>query len=206
MARRSKMEMVQASLVVPRGHDAFWAMILEADKVGPWDLKSLDDQSNVDVTTIRDFVRRLVRAGIAEKVGVRPQRGTGTGSADLYRLLARPFETPRLDRDGKSLPESRRETLWRAMKMLKAFDAAELARETTLPGRVITLQHSYKYLLALSAVGIVAPIDSSKSARSARYRLVVNLGAKAPSVSNAQVVFDPNSRTIIGAPVLEVAP
>lgn len=206
MARRSNIEMVEASLVVPRGHDAFWAMILAADTAGPWDISSLDARSNVDRTTIRDFVRRLVRAGIAEKVGTRPQGGTGRGQADLFRLVSRPFETPRLDRDGKVLAETHRETLWRAMKMLKEFDAAELARETSRPDREISPQHSFGYLVALAAVGIVARVDTSGSARSARYRLVRNLGARAPTVGKTQIVFDPNSRTIIGQPVLEVSP
>jgi len=206
MGKHPKIEMVKLTMKVPRGHDGFWSLICEFDICGPWDLKMIDDRCNVDVTTIRDFVRRLVRGGFAEKVGTRPVSGNSTTEADLYRLVKRPFETPRLDRNGKVLPESRRETLWRAMKMLKDFDAAELSRETSTPERVITHQHTYKYLLALSAVGIIAPIDPTRSARSARYRLVRNLGAKAPSISKAEVVFDPNSRTIIGEPVLEVSP
>lgn len=205
MAKRSKIEMVQASLVVPRGHDAFWQMVLAADQAGPWEVKSIDGQSNVDIGTIRDFVRRLVRAGIAEKVGTRPLGG-GRNSADIFRLVSRPFETPRLDRDGKVLAETHYETLWRAMKMLKEFDAVELARETTQPDREIKATHAVGYLRALAAVHIVEPSDAAQAGQTKRFRLVLNLGAKAPSVSKTLVVFDPNSRTIVGLPVLEVAP
>lgn len=204
MARRSKIEMVQASLMVPRGNDAFWQIILAADLAGPWDVKSIDGQSNVDIGTVRDFVRRLVRAGIAEKVGTRPHAGDRNG-AGIFRLVSRPVATPRLDRDGKALAETHYETLWRAMKMLKEFDAIELARETTQPDREIKAAHAVGYLRALAAVHIVKPVDRARFGQSKRFRLVLNLGAKAPSVSKALVVFDPNSRTIVGVPVLEVA-
>lgn len=202
MARRSNIDMVQANIAVPRGHDAFWKIMRDLDKRGPWDLKAIDDQCNVDVTTIRDFVRRLVRAGIATEAGERAQAGTGSMGAKLFRLLRTPHDTPRLDRNGKDLGETQQATLWRGMKMLKEFDAGELARETSLPDRPILTFRADRYIRSLARVGVLVKIAGSRNP--VRYRLVNNLGAKAPTVSKAEVVFDPNARAIVGVPVMEV--
>lgn len=203
MARRSNIDMVQANIAVPRGHDAFWKIIRELDKSGPWDLKAIDSLCNVDVTTIRDFVRRLVKAGIAIEAGERPQSGTGLMAAKLFRLQHAPHETPRLDRNGVDLGETQQATLWRGMKMLKVFDAGELARETSLPHRPIQTTRAALYIRALARVGVLVKIAGSQNP--VRYRLAQNLGAKAPTVSKTEVVFDPNSKRIVGTPTLEVS-
>lgn len=57
---------------------------------------------------------------------------------------------------------------------------------------------------ALARVGVLVKIAGSQNP--VRYRLAQNLGAKAPTVSKAEVVFDPNSKSIVGTPALEVAP
>jgi predicted transcriptional regulator len=200
MAKCSNIDRVQLTLRVPRGHAGFWAVIRELDVAGPWQMRDIDDRCNVDRASIKDYVHRLVRGGFVEQVGSVPPR-RGKVNAFTYRLLQKPLEAPRLDRDGNVLAELMIEKLWRAMKMLKTFDATELAEVCGTAH-----QTAYKYLLALSKVGVVAPIDASKSLRKARYSLIQNLGAKAPSISKTYVVFDPNSKQVLGEPTLEVAP
>lgn len=202
--KRSVVEMAQANLKVPRGTEGYWKIIKELDEAGPWTITMVEDRSNVVRDSIRDFVRRLVKAGFAEKVGTAPQRGTGKSPSTTYQLRKKPLMAPRLDRDGRERDEVQRETLWRAMKMLGTFDAAELARVTEKVAQHI----AYKYLLALNGAGIVAPIEAGASLRSTRFRLVMNLGARAPIVTKVeQLVFDPNSGKVIGeAQMVEVSP
>jgi hypothetical protein len=162
------------------------------------------DRTNVGSDDVRDFVRRLVKGGFAERVGTVPNRQGNSGSpCTAYQLLKRPLMAPRLDRSGKELGEPQRETLWRAMKMVKTFDAKELSELT----ETVPHQFAYQYLLALYRAGIVAPIDGTTRLRSRRFRLVKNLGARAPVVTKVdQLVFDPNSGTVVGeGQMLEVS-
>lgn len=204
MMKRSIIDMVQANLRVPRGNEGYWKIICELDLVGPWTLTMIEDRSNVDRESIRDFVRRLVKGGFAEKVGTAPQRGTGKTASTTYKLLKRPLLAPRLERSGKERDEVQRETLWRAIKMLGTFDATELAQTT----ETVTHQIAYKYLLALHAAGVIAQVGDSKSLRSSSFRLVRNLGARAPVITKVdQLLFDPNSGTVVGAAqMVEVSP
>lgn len=203
--KRNVVEMAQVSLKVPRGFSGFWTIIRDLDQAGPWTLRMVDERTNVVTADVRDFLRRLVKGGFAEKVGSVPNRQANTGSpSTAYRLVKRPLMAPRLDRTGKELSEPQRETLWRAMKMVKTFDADELSNLT----ETVTQKVAYKYLLALCRVGIVAPIDGTGKLRSRRFRLVMNLGAQAPLITKVeQLVFDPNSGTVIGeAQMVEVSP
>jgi hypothetical protein len=194
--KRGVVEMVQASIKVPRGFAGYWKIICQLDQVGPWSLTMVEAESNVGRESIRDFVRRLVKGNFAAVVGTLPN-ASGKGSpSTAYRLLKRPLIAPRLDRKGNELPELQHETLWRAMKMLGTFDAAELSRLT----ETVTHQRAYTYLLALHGAGVIAPIGAGRMLRSSRFRLVNNVGARSPIVTKAMMVFDPNSGTILGEP------
>lgn len=200
--KRGVVEMVQANLKVPRGNAGYWKIICELDLAGVWTITMVEGRSNVGRDSIRDFVKRLVKGGYAEKFGTAPQAGTGKSPSVTYRLLKRPLLAPRLDRSGKELPELQHETLWRAMKMLGTFDAAELSRLT----ETITHQRAYNYLVALLGAGVIAQIDPGRMLRSSRFRLVNNVGARSPMVTKAMLVFDPNAGKVLGEPqMIEVS-
>lgn len=200
--KRGVVEMVQANLKVPRGNAGYWKIICELDMAGVWTITMVEGRSNVGRDSIRDFVRRLVKGGFAEKVGTLPNATAKGSPSTTYRLLKRPLLTPRLDRSGKELPELQHQSLWRAIKMLGTFDAAELSRLT----ETITHQRAYTYLLALHGAGVIAQVDPGRMLRSSRFRLVNNVGARAPVVTKAMLVFDPNAGRILGEPqMIEVS-
>ncbi|MBJ3783385.1 hypothetical protein [Devosia sediminis] len=194
--KRGVIEMVQASLKVPRGFAGYWKIIRELDAVGAWTLTMVEGKSNVGRESIRDFVRRLVKGNFAAAVGTLPNASGNGSPSTAYRLVKRPLLWPRLDRNGKELPEPQYETLWRAMKMLGTFDAAELSRLT----ETVTQQRAYIYLQALLGAGVIAQINPGKTRPASRFRLVNNVGSLAPMVTKAQIVFDPNSGTVLGEP------
>lgn len=194
--KRGVVDMVQASLKVPRGFAGYWQIIVELDQVGSWTLSMVERGSNVGRESIRDFIRRLVKGGFAQAVGTVPN-ASGRGSpSTAYRLLKRPLVAPRLDRKGKELAEPQHETLWRAMKMLGTFDAAELSSLT----ETVTRSRAAMYLAALQGAGVVMPIAGGRATKATRFRLVNNVGARSPIVTQAKVVFDPNSGTVLGEP------
>ncbi|MBN9334683.1 hypothetical protein [Devosia sp.] len=204
MAKRSLTEMVQLTARVPRGHEGFWAIILELDGVGPWTLRQLDEQTNVNRASSKDYVHRLERGGFAERVGEVSAR-SGVANATLWRLLKKPIEAPRLDRHGNELEETSAQLLWRSIRILKTFTCRELQAAAEMPERPVALATARHYVAALSDVGVVSA-PPTRAPTEWTYRLLRDVGPKAPSVSSALVVFDPNSRQVLGEPEIRVMP
>lgn len=201
MPKRSHTDMARLTLHVPRGHDGFWTVIRQLDAEGPWTQRDVVDRCNVDRASIKDFVLRLVAGRFAEQVGVKPNRGTGNVDAKLYRLLRTQLETPRLNRKGEPYPEPLYATLWRSMKMTKVFTVEELAQLASTEERPITVARTRNYLNHLERAGVVLRAPSPSRGKTVHFRLARNLGPKAPSVMQTHVVFDPNSRQVIGEAV-----
>lgn len=203
MARRSLVEMVELTARVPRGHDGFWQIIGQVDGKGPWTTRQIADATNVDRSSVKDYVRRLELGGFIGRVGQCPPK-SGPKQAILYRLLKKPIDAPRLDRRGKELAEPNRQLLWRAMRILKVFTCRDLQEAAQLPGRPIALTTAQLYVYALANVGVL--VSPQGRGPHVTYHLVRDLGPKHPSVSTSEIVFDPNSRTVIGAPTIKVCP
>ena len=123
----------------------------------------------------------------------------------LYRLLERPTETPRIDRAGNRLREPTIQTLWRTLRMVKVFTMSELAELATTPAYEVPLQAAQRYVSHLGRAGVVAQITTGE--KPPRYRLVRDLGARAPIILRTTSLYDPNARVIIGdGETREVAP
>jgi hypothetical protein len=202
MAKRSYVEMVQLTAAVPRGHAGFWSIILGLDAVGPWRLCDVDQRTNVDRASSKDYVHRLERGGFVHRIGEGPGH-KGKGTATLWRLLKSPFEAPRLDRAGNELQEPLEALMWRTARIVKTFTASELASMASLPDREVRLGLARRFVSVLAAAEILRPVGPASGPVERTYRLVRDLGPLAPSISRTQMVFDPNSRQVIGTPVLD---
>lgn len=202
MTKRPLADMVQITARVPRGNEGFWSIIRGLDAEGPWTLRQVDDRSNVDRARVRDYVKRLELGGIAQRVG-EAKAARGVNAANVYRLLKAPFEAPRLDRHGRPLRETATQLLWRSMRILKTFTARELRESAELDDHSIALTTTRNYLHALEQVDILAS-GSVAGSKTRCFRLLRDVGPKAPSVSSSLIVFDPNSRQVIGQPEIRV--
>lgn len=186
----------------PRGRDGLWAMLLNLDAKGPWSNGDAMRATNLNRGTLHEFLGRLRKAGFIEQVADRPHRRGGPAIA-LYRLTRRPIETPRVSREGKILPELLHDRLWRTIKMLKAFALDDLVAAATDADRHVNRNSAAGYVNELARVGILA---KSGPLHVRRFRLIRNVGALAPKLLTTKIVFDPNSRTVIGeAEAREVA-
>lgn len=201
MARRPAPEAHALSITVPRGHDGFWHAIRDLDKTGPWSVGDVDGRSNVHKATVRDFVRRLVKAGIAKGAGTAPGSGTPT---TLYRLVKSPVETPRLRRDGSVAPPTGQQQMWVAMRSLQQFDISELAYAASTNETAVDLVAAGSYVTRLHAAGylVVVSAGSGKKGRAVwRLKASMNTGPKAPQVMRTHFIFDPNRGAVVGSPV-----
>ena len=199
------LERVNANLVLPRGYDGMWRVMLDLDEAGPWTVRDVWGRMNENIGSVHQYLRRLKLAGIARQVGERLTGGKNPQAAPLYRLTQRPLETPRLREDGTAQPEPLIETLWRTIKMAKAFTAAELAALAGRDGRIVNVASARSYCDNLTRAGLLGRTIGND--RQSRYQLLVNAGAKAPKILAGHIVYDPNAGQVLGdMPVREVQP
>lgn len=201
---RPILTIVELSASVPRGEVGFWSIIRDLDKIGVWTVRQVHDKTNVSVRQVTDYVRRLRLGGFAkvvDEVSILPNGGK-LPPARVYRLVKCPVIAPRLRNDGSVLPEREHDQLWRAMKMVKDWTVNDLS--DYCPG--ISTNNIYRYCRRLEAAGILSR-SGTAAEKDVRYRLVRNLGLLAPRVLATDFVFDPNTKSVVGASVTrEVKP
>lgn len=200
MAPRPTPDMAALTAAVPRGHAGFWAIIRERDAAGPWSITDIAGGTNARRDTVADYVRRLVRAGIAEALGTVDRTDNRTPAA-LYRLTRRPIDAPRIRRDGtESLPTGQ-EQMWRAIRQLPNFSVPELVHAASTDVVRIAPEAAYTYVRRLHGAGYVAPLDPTAPWRTCAWRLKpsMNTGPHAPRVMRTKFVWDDNLGQVVGA-------
>lgn len=203
--RLSYIERVEATLVLPRGYDGIWSVMLQLDDAGPWSARDVMLQTNENIGSVHQYLRRLKLAGIAVGTGSRMMGGRNPQPAPLYRLTRHTAETPRLAKDGTERPEPVIEILWRTIKMAKAFTAAELAELAGRDGKPVNVNTARSYCDHLHRAGLLARTVGAD--RLTRYAIRASVGAKAPKILAGRIVFDPNARAVVGEGVArEVQP
>ena len=115
----------------------------------------------------------------------------------LYRLTQRPAETPRLDRQGNRLREPTIQTLWRTIKMVKIFTVPELAELASTPDHTVSVPSAGRYVTHLARGRVIAPLPKA-AGEPPRYRLVRDIGARAPIILKTLSLYDPNANVVLG--------
>lgn len=161
----------------------------------PWTINRLIETSRQRRPTVSAYVAGLLAAGILE----REQGGRtpdGKRAPDLYRLAVdRGVDPPRVRPDGSEPPASKRDRMWRSMRILKTFGAADLAAATTLPASPISEATARDYAEALCRAGYLRRHEGPRAVWTfvaARYS-----GPKAPEVRRGRTVWDPNRRAVV---------
>lgn len=194
---------VQARLRVrvPRGQQGFWEVIRD---LKTFTVKDIDQRCGGARQTVRDFVKRLERAGYVEA----EDTDAATG-AIRYRLLIDQPDAPQLRRDGS--PARQRlgqEQMWRVMRMsgTGGFTAADLALTASTEEHPVPLTAAQSYLKALKRAGYLMVVQPGKPGHRPGtgsltvYRLIPSMktGPLAPQVQRIKAVWDPNLRRHVG--------
>jgi hypothetical protein len=196
MPKLRYLEFVEAQRRIPRGTAGIWAVMLELDSNGPWSVRDVWLRTQENPGTVHQYLRPMLAAGIAIRVGERMMGGKNPQPAPLYRLTQRPLEMPRLYPDGSPKPERICETLWRTIKMAKSFMPEELAELASREGRPINVNTVHGYCNMLTHAGVLKRTFGPNRKR--RYTLIMNVGAKSPRVLESKIVYDPNSQKVLG--------
>lgn len=192
---------VQLQARVPRGHAGFWEIIRELKR---FTIRDVDRRSNVHLATVRDFVRRLERGGYLRRDAEQTAEGI------VYELIRDQPEVPALRRDGTPARQKGlgQEQMWRAMKMLRDFDARDLAFAASTDDEQIRIATAQSYIKHLHRVGYLAVVQPAKTGTAgrpgsgslARYKLLPSkrTGPLAPMIQRTHFVFDPNLNRVVG--------
>ena len=183
-----------ATLPLPHGREAVWAAVRRL-KWG-FSVRELWQEVNrgqrggdTALATVRDYLQRLCRAGIMT-------RGRAEGSqTERYRLLKDMGpDAPRLRKDGSASPPLGITRMWRAMRVLQRFTAADIALSADVP-----LNTAKSYCRDLKAVGILRMRHTGVGIGPATYRLEDRhyTGPCAPRVTTLRGVWDKNRNEVL---------
>lgn len=190
MARKPAHIVAKIAVQMPYGQDGVWQVIRER-KAGV--LTDILERVAADRRTVTGYLERLRKGGF-----VGPADG-----ADEWRLLIDQPDTPRLRRDGSLAADTGRgqDNMWRTMKMLDRFTAADLARLASTDAVTVKTAAAESYIKHLYRAGYLnleiasKPGSRAAAGRKAAYSLrpAMNTGPLPPQVQRTDWVWDPNT-------------
>jgi hypothetical protein len=158
---------------------------------GPWTIRDVHGRCNGDRREVGDYVRRLAKAGYVEAVGEAPGSGT---PAVLYTLAKGGQEPPRVREDGTESPPTRRENMWRAMRMIKAFTLTDLVAAASTEEVMISAEDAKDYIRNLTRAKYLRRLPGNLVAC---WRIINDTGPLPPQVQRIRQVWDPNLRQVM---------
>ena len=154
----------------------------------------------VDVQTLKSYVRALERAGYLARKG-----SNAPGQPQRFELAKDAgIEAPRVNADGKAITlGGKQQALWRSMRILRTpFTLVELAAAASTDRAVVSVECAKKFIRYLRLAGYVTIARDAEPAHAATYRLIPSkyTGPRAPVISVAAHVYDPNLGQIVWHP------
>lgn len=183
-----------------RGNDHFWSVIMDRHRAGmAFSMRDVHAASDTDGGAVRDFVGRLEKAGLVERVAAAP-----LAVDTAYRPLVIQSAAPRVRRDG-SIIESQPATrcMWNLMRGpvgRGGFTYRDLVHWGRTDETPISANTAKSYIQMLRAAGYLMQVDPGKPGTPATWRLdpAMNTGPQAPMILRTKLVFDPNRQEVFG--------
>ncbi|WP_142848378.1 hypothetical protein [Telmatospirillum sp. J64-1] len=178
----------------PSGRQGIWEAI-RRHRDG-FTATSLAQATDINRAMITTYLSGLQAAGYIRQVGTETVAGT--------RLVRKIFaldkdigiEAPRVTRTGQPVTQGlAREQMWRTMKMLGDFTAADLAAAASTESHPVAEIDAEDYCKHLTKAGYLQVMGK----RPMRWRFVKarNTGSQAPMVQRIKSVYDPNLRQVV---------
>ncbi|HTD05880.1 hypothetical protein [Undibacterium sp.] len=161
-------------------------------------------KAKVDDRTLYSYLQCLERGGFLEGHKL---PGAPIGTEKTWSLQRdNGVEAPRLNKKGEPVTQGLgNEAIWRSMRIISDFSAAELAAHASASGVVVKVDTVKTYLLLLRLAGYVQVVAESKSKGigkgkgQARYRLAPGkyTGPRPPMIQRTKSVYDPNLAKVV---------
>lgn len=147
-------------------------------------------------TRVEDYIRSLAAGGYLKCRNPDRRRRVAAEYA-LIRDVG--VEAPRVRRDGTTPPIPGREQLWRTLKIVGDFTAAELADAASTPSTPIERTTAAEYCQFLHRGGYLHVTRQASPGIATRFRLVPGrwTGPQAPMIQRTKQLFDPNTGDVM---------
>ncbi len=183
-----------------QGRDAIWYCIRKLKTFSAFDIEVMSTDCvvthNINNATARTYIKSLQKAGFIEALPRKP----GVHSRQDYMLVKDIGQhAPQVRRDGSLIRDTKRNQLWRAIRILKKFDAHSLIASTD-NDIAIKYSDAKDYILHLHKAGYLHQIEPAINGHlPAKYSLLsaMNTGPKPPQVQRVKQVFDPNLNKVV---------
>ncbi len=167
---------------------AVWNAIREKEI---FNIRDLREETTMKPDSVRDYVIGLDKAGYLERVD---QKELQRGAAACWRLVKDiGCEAPRVRKDGTPVTAGNgRRNMWNAMRIMRQFNARELAVAARTPDCFVKESTAADYAKHLWHAGYLTRLDDG------RYRMLPTAytGPMAPMIQRTKVVWDPNQNQI----------
>lgn len=158
--------------------------------------------AGVNDGTVKSYMNRLLKGGYIE---VKHQAHIGGAAYErTYELINDVgVHAPNLTKEGQPSNQGRsRENMWRAMKIIGAFNFHELAEAASTKDTEVKTTDAKDYVKKLKAAGYLRVVkDAVRGANPTPERLVLipskNTGPLPPMVQRTKRVFDPNLNRVM---------
>lgn len=199
MARRPA-HLERAGSLTPR--DRIWAAIRALADGATFSGAEVAMLAEIHVDTVMTYVAGLVAAGYVEMSATRRPAGKRNRREFALLSLIRDVgvEAPRVNKDGTPVTQGLgREQMWMAIRVLKSFNADELALAASTPAQSVSTEEAVYYVGALKKAGYIALTAPSKPGTKARFRFLRtrNTGPRAPLVQRDKSVMDANTGEVV---------
>lgn len=170
--------------------DAMWAAMRQ---LGSFSLMDVSRAAGVTEPAATDYVKALVRAGIVADAGEAVMGPRGR-TRKLYRLARdMGIDAPRVAKDGRILPPSGRQRMWRVLGILKEFSARDLAATASLPEAPVAVSEAEYYCAWLARGRYLRPAEAGRFVAVEAMRT----GARAPLIQRIRRLVDANTGEVM---------
>ncbi len=200
MARQSADKVANARW--PQGRQVIWEAIRgQGASYLTFSVRDVWDACGREIPkdTIRDYIRALLAGGFLKQVTAPTPRKSAT-----YQIVGKHgAEAPRVRPDGSIVTQGAgTEAMWRTIKVLGTFSAAELALTASTDVAPVTEETAKTYLRYLERAGFVRCVVKGKPGRGGnkdRWNFVKSRdpGPLPPQIQRIKQVFDPNSNSVV---------
>lgn len=181
-----------------KGYESIWFHILEF-KDAEFTIKDINLQTSIHESTVRDYLKRLIRAGYVQKL--EGNKGSRGGNLKNIYIVIKPVLTaPRLTRNGTPAKSATgRDNMWRTMKMIGRFTKHDLAIYSSTDQCQVKVSTAGDYIKHMSKAGYIVEVSKKKGNVASQYVFLQskNTGPKAPMIQRVKNVYDPNIKEIV---------
>lgn len=188
-------------LRLPSGPDRYWTVMREFSRAaGGFSITDVFMETHgVSRDAVRKYVIGCQKQGHVEACGSRPSKGA-RDHEKLYRVVTRSAKAPRLAMrpNDEGRRGAVRTQLWNALRTLPSFTLLELAVAASTEEVVVSAATATRYIHQLKRAGMIQTLSEKAGVGIYRLKPSANTGPRSPRVFDARVVYDQNTKRIVG--------